>query len=173
MKHFCVYANLPSSRPRSILWPGVAVLAVVGGWCPEGNAPNHPPTHLLGASWPRRDDHPPTGFRSKSALRPLNPPQKSKNTTHPPTGTAALRKQARPPTHRLQAETNKRHPCFLPFPIRADLDDFDGPETQHGVFFPPPQDIFWGGAEKISEFTKRIFGCEFGNFFMPNKKVIR
>ena len=55
---------------------------------------------ILGAWWPRRDDHPPTGFRSKSAMRPLNTPQKSKNTIHPPTGIAALRKQARPPIHR-------------------------------------------------------------------------
>ena len=30
---------------------------MVGGWSLEGNAQNHPPTHLLGASWPRRDDY--------------------------------------------------------------------------------------------------------------------
>ena len=26
-------------------------------------------------------------------------------------------------------------------------------------------------AEFFSEFTKRNFGCEFGNFFLPNKKM--
>ena len=44
MKHLCVYANLPSSRPRSILWPGVAASSQfqsveLGGWHDRGGGP--------------------------------------------------------------------------------------------------------------------------------------
>ena len=47
---------------------------------------------------------------------------------------------------------------------------FDGPKIQHGELFLHRRTFFFW-QKKISEFTKRIFGCEFGIFFLPNKKM--
>ena len=47
---------------------------------------------------------------------------------------------------------------------------FDGPKIQHGELFLHRRTFFFW-QKKISEFTKRNFGCEFGNFFLPNKKM--
>ena len=46
---------------------------------------------------------------------------------------------------------------------------FDGPETQHGELFPHRRTFFCLAEKNISEFTTKIYFCEFG-FFSAKKK---
>ena len=67
----------------------------------------------------------------------------------------------------IQAETNKRHPSFLPLPMRADLDDFLMDLKPNMANFFPTVGHFLVWQKKKSEFTTEISFCEFGNFFLP------
>ena len=62
---------------------------------------------------------------------------------------------------------------FLPFSMRADLDIFlmDLKLNMANLFPAVGHFYFW--QKKNSEFTKRNFGCEFGNFSAKQKNVLR
>ena len=69
----------------------------------------------------------------------------------------------------VQAEPSKKPNIFSSLRIRADLNDFWWTrEPTWRTFGKLRAFFFW--QKKISEFTKRNFGCEFGIFFLPKKK---
>ena len=71
----------------------------------------------------------------------------------------------------VQAEPSKKPNIFSPLRIWADLNNFWWTREPTWRTFGKMETFFFF-AEKNSEFTKRNFGCEFGNFFLQKKKKV-